>query len=122
LVIFALEIIKRHLTLWQTSAHRKRSRHSKSSIPEKSDNSALYEDAFTSRQVSNFRLSLSGTLTWKEDGKWERETMFDDDEANDYLKFWKACLRRAKKYWSMATEELDAIYDFKKDDIEITED
>ena len=89
---------------------------------EKSDNSALYEDAFTSRQVSNFRLSLSGTLTWKEDGKWERETMFDDDEANDYLKFWKACLRRAKKYWSMATEELDAIYDFKKDDIEITED
>ena len=87
-----------------------------------SDYSALYEDAFTSRQVSDFRLNLSGVLSWKEDGKMNRELMFDDDEANDYLKFWKACLRRAKKYWSMATEELDAIYDFKKEDIEITED
>ena len=84
-----------------------------------SDGSALYEDAFTSRQVSNFRLSLSGTLSWKEDGKWERETMFDDDEANDFLKFWKACLRRAKKYWSMDTETLDRIQDGEQEDITI---
>ena len=71
----------------------------------------LYEDAYTTRNVRDFRLCLSGSLTWTEDGKKEREKMFDDDEANDYLKFWKANLRRAKKYWSMSVEELDAIQD-----------
>lgn len=71
----------------------------------------LYEDAYTSRNVKSFRLSLAGTLTWKEDGKWDRETMFDDDEARDYLSFWRSCLRRAKRYWSMDTEKLDAIQD-----------
>ena len=87
----------------------------------RTDNYSLYEDAFTPRNVSSFRLSLAGTLTWKEDGKWERETMFDDDEANDFLKFWKACLRRAKKYWSMDTETLDAIQEGEKEDIEVEE-
>lgn len=87
-----------------------------------SDNSALYEDAFTTRNVSSFRLSLAGTLTWKEDGRWERETMFDDDDANDWLKFWKSCLRRAKRYWSMDTETLDAIQEGEKEDINIEED
>lgn len=87
-----------------------------------SDESPLYEDAFTPREVSNFRLTLAGALTWKEDGHTEREVMFDDDEANDWLKFWKACLRRAKKYWSMDCETLDAIHDFKKEDITIEED
>ena len=86
-----------------------------------SDNSALYEDAFTSRQVSNFRLCLNGTLVWVEDGRTEREKMFDDDEANDFLKFWRACLRRAKKYWSMASEDLDSIQEGEKEDIEIEE-
>lgn len=71
----------------------------------------LYEDAYTTRNVSSFRLSLAGTLSWKEDGKWERETMFDDDEARDYLSFWRACLRRAKRYFSMDTELLDKIQD-----------
>ena len=71
----------------------------------------LYEDAYTTRNVSSFKLSLSGTLTWKEDGKTEREKMFDDDEARDYLSFWRANLRRAKKYWSMDTEMLDKIQD-----------
>ena len=84
-----------------------------------SDNSALYEDALTTRNVSSFRLSLAGTLTWKEDGRWERETMFDDDDANDWLKFWKSCLRRAKRYWSMDTETLDAIQEGEIEDIEV---
>lgn len=82
----------------------------------------LYEDAFTTRNVCKFKLAQNGTLTWIEDGRQEREKMFDDDEAKDWLKFWKACLRRAKKYWSMDTETLDAIYDFKKEDINIEED
>ena len=71
----------------------------------------LYEDAYTRRRVANFRLYLNGTLTWKEDGKTEREKMFDDDEARDFLSFWRACLRRAKRYWSMDVETLDAIQD-----------
>ena len=99
-----------------------------------SDNSPLYEDAFTSRQVRNFHLSLAGTLTWEEEDrtarysvlptgyKTERETMFDDDEAREFLKFWRACLRRAKRYWSMDTETLDAIQESEKEDIEIEED
>ena len=85
------------------------------------DLATLYEDAFTTRNVKNFRLSLAGTLTWVEDDKHERETIFDDDEARDYLNFWKACLRRAKRYWAMDTETLDAIYDFQRDDITIEE-
>lgn len=75
------------------------------------DLATLYEDAYTTRNVRNFRLSLAGTLSWIEDGKTERETMFDDDEANDYLKFWRANLRRAKRYWAMDTETLDKIQD-----------
>ena len=71
----------------------------------------LYEDAYTTRNVKNFRLSLAGTLTWCEDNNWERETMFDDDEARDFLSFWRSCLRRAKRYWSMDTETLDLIQD-----------
>lgn len=75
------------------------------------DLATLYEDAYTSRNVRAFRLSLAGTLTWNEDGHFERETMFDDDEARDFLSFWRACLRRAKRYWSMDTETLDKIQD-----------
>lgn len=71
----------------------------------------LYEDAYTTRNVKNFRLSLAGTLTWVEDNQYERETMFDDDEARDFLSFWRSCLRRAKRYWAMDTETLDKIQD-----------
>lgn len=84
-----------------------------------SDNSPLYEDAFTTRQVSDFAISHSGTLHWIEDGRTETEKMFDEDEAKDYLKFWRACLRRAKRYWSMDTETLDKIQDGEMEDIEI---
>ena len=83
------------------------------------DNATLYEDAFTTRNVRHFRLSLAGTLTWKEDGRTERETMFDDDEARDFLKFWRSCLRRAIRYWEMNTETLDAIQEGEREDIEI---
>ena len=42
-----------------------------------------------------------------------------DDEARDYLTFWRGNLRRAKKYWEMDIETLDAIQDGAKEDIEI---
>ena len=75
------------------------------------DLATLYEDAYTTRNVRDFRLYLSGSLTWTEDGKKERERMFDDDEAREWLSFWRSNLRRAKRYWSMSTEQLDAIQD-----------
>lgn len=78
----------------------------------------LYEDAFTTRNVKSFRLSLGGTLRWVEDGKEEEETMFDDDEAREYLAFWRANLRRAKRYWSMDSEKLDKIQDGEIEDIQ----
>ena len=45
--------------------------------------------------------------------------MFDDDEAREWLSFWRANLRRAKKYFSMDTETLDKIYEGEAEDIEI---
>ena len=71
----------------------------------------LYEDPYTMREVKHFRLSLDGKLTWIEDDRQEVEQMFDDDEARDFLSFWRACLRRAKRYWSMDAETLDKIQD-----------
>lgn len=71
----------------------------------------LYEDAYTTRNVRNFKLYLNGKLTWTEDGHKEVEQMFDDDEARDYLGFWRANLRRAIRYWSMDAETLDRIQD-----------
>lgn len=76
----------------------------------------LYEDAFTTRSVRGFRLYLNGKLYWTEDGKREVEQMFDDDEARDFLRFWRACLRRAVRYWEMDTETLDAIQDGQMED------
>ena len=74
----------------------------------------LYEDAFTTRKVANFRLFLNGKLKWIEieDGQLSREEVyehFDDDDIRDTLKFWRANLRRAKRYWSMDTDTLDKI-------------
>lgn len=76
----------------------------------------LYEDAFTTRRVANFRLYKNGKLSWVEIetgqlSRAETEQMFDDDEAKEYLSFWMGCLRRAKRFWSMDTETLDAIQD-----------
>ncbi len=75
------------------------------------DLATLYEDAYTTRNVKDFRLSLHGTLTWTEDGHSERETLFDNDEARDWLSFWRANLRRAKRYWATDAETLDRIQD-----------
>ena len=76
----------------------------------------LYEDAFTTRRVANFRLYKNGNLKWIEieTGQLSQENVeqvYDDDDANDWLKFWRANLRRAKRYWGMNTETLDKIQD-----------
>lgn len=82
------------------------------------EESTLYEDAFTTRKVKDFKLCKNGKLTWVEDGVKESEQMFDDDEAKDYLSFWRANLRRAKKYWSMNPDTLDKIQDGEIEDKE----
>lgn len=91
----------------------------------------LYEDAYTTRRVRDFKMHKNGVLTWVEEememvkGQWtyvarkNREQMWSEDDAKEWLKYWRACLRRAKKYDSMPTEVLDAIQDGERDDIEI---
>lgn len=89
------------------------------------DFAILYEDAHTTRQVKDFKIDVNGTLTWLEmdwlRGKIteEREQVMDVDDGKEWLKFWKSCLKRAKRYWSMDAVELDRIQDGEQEDIEI---
>lgn len=78
---------------------------------------SLYEDAFTTREVKDFQMTETGILTWWESETYrdrvtqEREQMVDEDDSREWLKFWRANLRRAKKYWSMDSDRLDKIHD-----------
>jgi len=38
------------------------------------------------------------------------------DGIMDYIRFWRSCLRRAKRYWSMDTDRLDRIQDGEEED------
>lgn len=88
----------------------------------------LYEDANTSFTLSNVRVE-DGYLIYEYDGRedsedmivvdedgeaWERET----DGIAEWVKFWRGCLRRAKRYYSMDTDKLDAIQDGAIEDTE----
>ena len=81
----------------------------------------LYEDAFTSFTLANVKVE-NGSLTFDYDGVRESVSVvvFDDDDKqyyecdgidsiSEWVKFWRKCLNRAKRYWSMDTEKLDAI-------------
>lgn len=78
----------------------------------------LYEDALTTRNVSDFMMTKGGQLMWIEDGKQESETISDDEDSKDWLSFWRGCLRRAKRYWSMDAVELDRLQDCETNDDE----
>lgn len=90
----------------------------------------LYEDANITREVADFKLYKNGKLTWLEmewtfkDGKRVYESRKEeyihdnDDDIRDSLNFWRANLRRAKRYWSMNTETLDKIQDSEIEDTE----
>lgn len=83
----------------------------------------LYEDANTTIEVRNILFSYDGTLHWEdENGRecWEAYITEDEDgeerwdamyEWESGLKYWRGCLRRAKKYWSMDADTLDKIQD-----------
>jgi hypothetical protein len=80
----------------------------------------LYEDANTSFTLDNIRLE-DGYLCYNYDGKPEKEMIVClDEETDEYyeesldgimdtVKFWRKCLNRAKKFWSMDPDHLDAI-------------
>ena len=95
----------------------------------------LYEDANTSFTLCDIAISQDGQLFYTYDGQveFEVEVRFDE-ETNDYyeefgsesimeyIKFWRKCLRRAKRYWAMDSEKLDAIQDGEIEDDEEEED
>ena len=89
----------------------------------------LYEDAFTSFTLADVAISQDGQLFYTYDGKVEFEVIVRKDEETgeyyedegmdgimEYVKFWRKCLKRAKKYWSMPVEQLDAIQDGEAED------
>ena len=47
-------------------------------------------------------------------GEYYEESL---DGIMDYVKFWRKCLRLAKRYWNMDPEELDKIQDGAAEDI-----
>ena len=90
----------------------------------------LYEDAFTSFTLSNVRCE-NGNICYCYDGKEysdpvvlydEEEDLYYEDEGIDgiveSIKFWRSCLRRAKRYWSTDSDTLDAIQSGERDDID----
>lgn len=95
----------------------------------------LYEDANTSFTLANIAISNDGQLFYEYDGQTEFEVIvchdnetgeYYEDEGMDgimeYVKFWRACLRRAKHYWQMDSDKLDAIQNGDIEDEEEEED
>lgn len=81
----------------------------------------LYEDANINFTLSD-PIVENGWLKFNYDGKPDSVNciMKDDltgeyyedesiDSIMDYVKFWRKCLNRAKKFWAMDPEHLDAI-------------
>lgn len=89
----------------------------------------LYEDVNTPFRLSNVRVE-EGSLKYLYDGREESEKMLrmDDDGTIyeeegmdgiiDYLKFWKSCLRRAKRYFAMDPDRLDRMAEGYENDID----
>ncbi|MCR5658941.1 MAG: hypothetical protein K6G25_06405 [Bacteroidales bacterium] len=89
----------------------------------------LYEDVDTSFTLANVMVE-NGCLLYEYDGREESESMlvYDDDEQEffeedidgiaEWVKFWRKCLNRAKRYWSMDTETLDKIQNGEIEDKE----
>lgn len=90
----------------------------------------LYEDINTPFTLANVRVE-DGCLNYVYDGREESEKMvrqWEDtgeweeveglDSIPDYLKFWRACLRRAKRYFAMDPDRLDRMADGDEDDID----
>lgn len=90
----------------------------------------LYEDANTSFTLSDITVER-GKMFFNYDGKPDSVTIVIKDNLDgeyfeeegidgimDYVKFWRSCLRRAKRYWSMDPDRLDRIQEGEEEDIE----
>ena len=89
----------------------------------------LYEDAFTSFTLENIHL-FDGKLCYVQDGKEYSERIVERDPDDgqyyeleydgvmEYVKYWRACLRRARRYWQMDVDELDRIQNGEQEDEE----
>lgn len=89
----------------------------------------LYEDAFTSFTLSDIEVR-GDSVYYMYDGRQESDLIvLLDEETMEYyednlyglmdtIKFWKKCLRRARRYWQMDTATLDAIQDGEREDKE----
>ncbi len=96
-----------------------------------SDAATLYEDANTSFRLKNITLhKRSNNINFPYvleyeydflDGRGlnlEHDEHLCEDEVRDYVKFWRACLRRAIRYWEMDAIELDALQDGETEETE----
>ena len=82
----------------------------------------LYENTYTSFTLANIRLE-NGCLVYEYNGRtdYDQVVLYDEDSKEYYedeyygiadsIKFWRACLRRARKYWEMDCESLDNLTD-----------
>ena len=89
----------------------------------------LYENIFTGFTLSNVRVE-NGELRYSYDGHEDAELVVrvDEETGECYedevlgiaytIGFWRACLRRAKRYWGMSGDQLDDISDGLRKDIE----
>lgn len=111
------QISKRQIKAWQRFDDDLEAFAEESDVTEAGE-VTLYEDAFTTRNVRYFKMTEEGVLTWTEDEEFNQETMYDEDDAKEWLKFWKSCLRRAKRYWQMDAVELDRIHEGEIEDEE----
>lgn len=81
----------------------------------------LYESAFISFTLSNVRVEDDCFCYRYNGGECRDIIAYWDEEEEDYycyvdtitddIKFWRGCLRRAKRYWGMSCEELDSMQD-----------
>lgn len=93
------------------------------------DEATLYEDANTSFTLSDVRVE-HGYLKYRYDGADEKERIVIEgpregvyveteyDGIMDYVKFWRKCLKRAKRYWAMDPDRLDKIQDGSAEDVD----
>lgn len=104
-------ISARHIKAWQKFNDELRAFIAETENDSVLAEATLYEDQYTTRSVRDFIMTPSGNLTWVEEGVMQKEKMLDEDDAKEWLKFWRANFRRAKRYWAMDAETLDAMAD-----------
>ena len=90
----------------------------------------LYEDANTTFEVRNLVFTYEGTLHWEDEtgNHWYEAYITEDEDGEERwdamyewesgLRYWKNALKRAKRYWAMNAETLDAIQDGQIEDLE----